>query len=61
MVLNKSADLISCTGDQYKKFRKEAAGIKELKVNWNSKMKTLQNQGFLQKDITNAKVEKQKA
>ena len=60
MVLNKSADLISNTGDQYKRFRKQASEIKELKVNWNKRMEELQKEGFSQKDITNTKIEKQK-
>ena len=35
MVLNKSVDLITNSGDKFKKFRKPAAEIKELKVTWN--------------------------
>ena len=35
MVLNKSMDLITQSGEGYKKFRKAATEIKEIKLNWN--------------------------
>ena len=60
MVLNKSADLISHSGSQYKKFRKQAAEIKELKVSWNRKMKGLEEKRFSQKEIVNTNLERQK-
>ena len=41
MVLNKSVDLITKSGDKFKKFKKPAAEIKELKVTWNKMMKEL--------------------
>ena len=46
MVLNKSADLISHSGSQYKKFRKQAAEIKEL-----------EEKGFSQKEIERQKLD----
>ena len=60
MVLNKYVNLITNSGDKFKKFRKPAAEIKELKVTWNKKMKELEEKGFSQKDIINTNLERQK-
>ena len=42
MVLNKSMDLITQSGEGYKKFRKAATEIKEIKLNWNERIKEME-------------------
>lgn len=42
MVLNKSFDLINQSTESYKKFRKPAAEIKEIKLMWNKKMEEME-------------------
>ena len=54
MVINKCADLIKKTeSGEFKRFRKEAMRIKELKMDWNNKMKQLQEQGYKENEIKN--------
>ena len=60
MVLNKSADLVSKSNESFRKFRKPAAEIKEVKLAWNKKMKEMEEKGYTQKDIVNTTLEKQK-
>ena len=60
MVLNKSSDLISEPGDSFKKFRKPAVEIRNIKLQWNSKMREMEQKGFSAKQIVNTKIEGQK-
>ena len=53
LVINKSSDLLS--REPLRKYRKAAIRIEELKVEWTSKMKKLQVEGFQQQDILNVK------
>ena len=54
MVINRCSDLIKKkkTGE-FKKFRKEAKKIKDLKLQWNEKMKVLQEKGYEEKELKN--------
>ena len=60
MVLNKSSDLIPKNSGVFRKFRRQAREIKELKLKWNEKMVALQEKGFTEKDMLNLKLENQK-
>ena len=58
--MNKSADLIKSTMNDFRKFRKQANEIEEIKKNWNEKMKKLAEDGYSQKENENIRLEKQK-
>ena len=58
MVLNKGKDLI-CPKDLYK-FKKPAQSIKQIKLQWNEKMKAMEARGFSQKEALNLKEETRK-
>ena len=61
MVINKCIDLLQKKeSGQFRKYHKEAAEIKEIKLEWNSKMKELQERGYQEKEITNSLKEKSK-
>ena len=60
MVLNKSADLTIKNSSDYRKYRKTDVEIKELKLQWNQKMKVLEESGFSQKEIISTNTEHQK-
>ena len=55
LVLNKSFDLIDKSGslEKFRKFRSAANDIKLLKVEWNQKMKRLEAEGNLKRDLDN--------
>ena len=55
IVLNRAEDLIQDTSNSYKKFKKEAKHIQEIKVKWSEKMKALEKEGFQAKDALNVK------
>ena len=60
MVLNKSADLTIKNLSDFSKYRKPAVEIKELKFQWNQKMKVHEESGFSQKEIISTNIERQK-
>ena len=60
MVLNKSDDLAIKNSSDFRKYRKPAVEIKELKFRWNQKMKELEESGFSRKDIISTNTEHQK-
>ena len=61
MVLNKCSDLMAKKGrGEFKKYRRAAKEIKELKIQWNEKMRGLQEQGYEEKEIKNVHQEKTK-
>ena len=60
MVLNKSADLILSKGVDMKKFKKPALEIKEIRLKWSSKMKSLQKKGYDEQTFKNLHKEKMK-
>lgn len=52
MILNKSRDLIDKKDNAIScKFWREAIKIKELKLKWSEKIASLQEKGFLEKDV----------
>ena len=55
LILNKSFDLVEASGklSTYKSFRKAARDIKAMKIEWDKKMKRLEEEGNLRKDIDN--------
>ena len=54
MVLNKSMDLIYQTeSGEFIKYRKASKDIKDLKVQWNDKMKILQDQDYSTQELKN--------
>ena len=57
MVLNKSANLTIKNLSDFRKHRKPAVEIKELKFQWNQKMKVLEEGGFSQKEIISINTE----
>ena len=61
MVLNRSSDLLEerQPGD-FKKFKKEAAAIKEIHIKWNKKMQELEEKGYSEKELVNSKKEASK-
>ena len=60
MILNKSADLTIKNSSDFRKYRKPAMEMKELKLQWNQKMKVLEESGFSQKEIISTNIERQK-
>ena len=60
MVLNKAAELIDVPGESFKTFRKPALEIKGIKLEWNAKMKEMEEKGFSAKQIANIKLESKK-
>ena len=57
MILNKSADLTIKNSSDFRKYRKPAMEIKELKLQWNQKMKVLEKSVFSQKEIISTNTE----
>ena len=55
LVLNKSFDLIQemALNGEFKKYKKEVAIIKDIKLEWNKKMKVLEEKGYAAKEIAN--------
>ena len=55
LILNKSFDLLEKSGklSKYRSFRKTAQDIKLMKIEWNEKMKKMEEEGNLKKDIDN--------
>ena len=60
MVLIKSADLTINNSFDFRKYRKPAVEIKELKFQWNQKLKVHEESGFSQKEIISTNIECQK-
>ena len=62
MILNKSSDLIFTKEPRklFRRFRKEAAEIRSIKLEWNKKMAKLELEGHEKKEIMNNKVEGKK-
>ena len=59
-MLNKAAELIDVPGESFKTFRKPALEIKGIKLEWNAKMKEMEEKGFSAKQLANIKLESQK-
>ena len=58
MVLNKCHDFLeNASPNLFKKYIKEALVVKEIKYDWNEKMKALQEKGYNEKEILNTKKE----
>ena len=55
LVLNRSADLLKENCNSFKNYRKAAADIKKIRVEWNEKMKELEQKGFDAKEALNLK------
>ena len=55
LILNKSFDLLEKSGklSKYRSFRKASQDIKLMKIEWNEKMKKMEEEGNLKKDIDN--------
>ena len=60
MILKKSSDLIFDSSSEFRKFKKQASEIKELRTTWSKKLAELQEKGYSEKDILNTKMENQK-
>ena len=61
MVLNKSSDILQkMDKTRLYMFRKPSEDIKEIRLEWNEKMKQYQQQGYSQKEALNMKEEKSK-
>ena len=60
MILNKSFDLITSQNQNLRKFIKSAKVIKEMKREWNERMRKYEEAGFEKKDITNLSQDKTK-
>ena len=58
MILNKGRDLIK--SQDISKFKKPAQKIKEIKLQWNDKMKETENKGFSKKEALNLQEETKK-
>ena len=56
-MLNKSFDLLNNSNRSFNEFRKQARDIKEIKLEWNEKMKCLQKQGYAEKKVANLKTQ----
>ena len=50
LVVNKSSDLIKKCFGNFKKFKKQAKDIRDLKHQWNDKMKALEKEGLASKE-----------
>ena len=59
LLLNKSFDLLENSGklSELRRFRKAAQEIKSMKVNWNAKMKKMEEEGNLKKNDDNIHIE----
>lgn len=56
VVINKSIDLMKDNmSTDFRKFRKEAKLVEEMRIEWNEKMRELQKIGFEEKDLVNIK------
>ena len=54
MVVNKCSDLIARKGSgEFMKYRRATKDIKELRIEWNEKMKALQDQGYDKQNLKN--------
>ena len=55
LILNKSFDLLEKSGklSNYRSFRKASQDIKLMKIEWNEKMKKMEEEGNLKKDVDN--------
>ena len=61
MVVNKCSELIARKGSgEFMKYRRAAKDIKELRIEWNEKMKALQDQGYDKQNLKNMHLEKTK-
>ena len=60
VVVNKSTDLISDSFDKFKKFRKQAIDIKDIKQKWNKKMEELQKEGLSSQEAVSLTEESKK-
>ena len=60
MVLNKSTDLTINDSFNFRKYRKPVVEIKELKFQWNQKMKVLEQSRFSQKEFISTNIERKK-
>ena len=60
MVLIKSADLTINNSFDFRKYRKPAVEIKELKFQWNQKMEVLEQSRFSQKEFISTNIERKK-
>lgn len=61
VLLHKSFDLmIKKNTTDYKKFRKPAKEVQQIKVKWNAKMQERESAGYSQKDIINSQIESTK-
>ena len=58
MILNKGRDLIK--SQDLSKFKKPAQKMKELKLQWNDKMKEMETKGFSKKEALNLQEETKK-
>ena len=58
--MNKYADLTIKNSSDFRKYREPAVEIKELKFEWNQKIKVLEESGFSQKEIISTDIERQK-
>ena len=59
LLLKKSFDLLENSGklSEFRKFRKAANDIKAMKINWNAKMKRMEEEGNLKKNDDNNHIE----
>ena len=55
LVLNRSADLITNNASSFTKYRKAAKDIQRIRVQWNAKMKELEQKGYESKEALNLK------
>ena len=60
LVLNKSSDLIKKCFGNFRKFKKQAKDIKDLKYQWNEKMKVLEKEGLASKEAASLSEESKK-
>ena len=60
LVLNRSADLIRDNSSSFIKYRKQSKIIKEIQVEWSSKMRDLQKKGYESKEALNIKKDSDK-
>ena len=60
IVLHKFPDLAIKNLSDFRKYRKPAVGVKELKFQWNQNMKVLEESSLSQKQIISTNIEPQK-
>ena len=55
LLLNKSFGLLEKTGklSEYRSYKKASQDIKAMKVEWNEKMRRMEEEGKLKKDVDN--------